>query len=282
MMETIKLAKQHAVQIGAHPSYNDRENFGRLPVSLTSEQIKHLICYQVGALQSLAKLQQVSVEYVKPHGALYNQIEQDADSRPSPNRIIVHLGDYIDRGPDAKQVIERFCTRPKSGFHNIWLLGNHEHDMLQFLEGEPTATRWLSNGGRQTLKSYNIPLVDAYASEQEHGRLRGALLSGLPSAHRLFFDNLELIYENGDYLFVHAGLHPNWPISEQSVFDMLWIRKPFLESTRDFGKIVIHGHTPRRRPDVQINRIGIDTGAYHSGCLTCLVLEGNKYRFLHT
>ncbi len=214
--------------------------------------------------------------------ALYDKIEQDANSRQSLIRIIVHLGDYIDRGPDAKQVIERFCTRPLSGFHNIWLLGNHEHDLMQFLDGEPTATRWLSNGGHQTLKSYDIPAVDAYASEEEHARLRLAFLSGLPLSHRLFLDNLELTYENGDYLFVHAGLHPNIPIGEQSVFDMLWIRKPFLESTRDFGKIIVHGHTPERRPDVQINRIGIDTGAYRSGCLTCLVLEGNKTRFLHT
>ena len=214
--------------------------------------------------------------------ALYDQIERDAHQQDVEHRVIVHLGDYIDRGPNTKDVIDTFCTTPLSGFENHWLLGNHEHDMLQFLDGVRTAARWLSNGGRETLGSYGITLSEARADSETLEQVRSELAANLPPDHLQFLNTLEQSYENGDYLFVHAGLRPGVSIEAQSAFDMLWIRRPFLTSTEDFGKIVVHGHSPHRRPETRSNRIGIDTGAYRTGHLTSLILRDTKRHFLQT
>lgn len=213
---------------------------------------------------------------------LYRRIEQDAEKRDVEKRVIVHLGDYIDRGPNAKEVIGCFCTPPLNGFERHWLLGNHEYDMLQFLAGDPAANRWLLNGGRETLQSYGITFGTERCGDRELDRLRTALRENLPAEHQRFLNNLGLVYENGDFLFVHAGLRPGVAIEAQSTFDLLWIRGPFLNTTQEFGRIIVHGHSPFRTPQVRHNRIGIDTGAYHTGHLTALVLRGSELSFLQT
>jgi serine/threonine protein phosphatase 1 len=213
---------------------------------------------------------------------LYEQIERDAARHDAKHRKLIHLGDYIDRGPDPKQIIELFCNRPLPGFDNHWLLGNHEHLLLLFLQNDPLATGWLANGALDTLASYGVWPGGPGDMEMELVRFREELTANLPPHHLDFLSTLDLTYENGDYLFVHAGVRPGVELSEQSEFDMIWIRDPFLNCADDFGKIIVHGHSPHEFPEVRTNRICIDTGAYHTGHLTCLVLQGNTFRFLQT
>ena len=110
--------------------------------------------------------------------------------------------------------------------------------------------------------------------------LQESLVDHMPESHRRFFETLHASHTEGDYLFVHAGIRPGLPLEGQDLDDLLWIREPFLSSDEDFGKIVVHGHTPTDQPEVRVNRIGLDTGAVYGGKLTALVLEGSARRFL--
>ncbi len=201
---------------------------------------------------------------------------------PVRRRVVVYLGDYIDRGPDSRGVLELLIGEPLTGFESVHLRGNHESFMREFLAGEDVASVWLRNGGAETLHSYGLdvaalngpwPLGDPPA-------LRAALTSAVPKAHRAFLDGLALSHTEGDYYFVHAGVRPDVPLEAQGENELLWIREPFLSSTADHGKVVVHGHSVAREPEVRINRIGIDTGACFGGKLTALVLEGDRHRFL--
>jgi len=232
----------------------------------------HTVLYAIGDIHGRLDLLQ----------DLYEQINHDAVALNADDRTIVHLGDYIDRGPDSKHVIEHFCSQPPEGFDNHWLIGNHEQDMLGFLAGDPMSTRWLFNGGQETLKSYGVVYDGVETTADIVDQVRSGLNANVPTAHRLFLENLVLTYESGDYLFVHAGVRPGIALKDQAPRDLTWIRHQFLNATENFGKIVIHGHSPFRNPQVRRNRIGIDTGAYHTGRLTCLVLHGRTYRFLQT
>jgi serine/threonine protein phosphatase 1 len=185
-------------------------------------------------------------------------------------RVVVYLGDYIDRGPDSRGVLDLLIGEPLTGFESIHLLGNHETFMRDFLDGEDVAAVWMMNGGVETLRSYGLdPLAP-----------RAALNSAVPKEHRAFLDSLALSHIEGDYYFVHAGIRPGVPLEHQEENEMLWIREPFLGSTADHGKVVVHGHSVAREPDVRPNRIGIDTGACYGGKLTALVLEDARRRFL--
>ncbi|MFP4002282.1 MAG: metallophosphoesterase family protein [Alphaproteobacteria bacterium] len=210
---------------------------------------------------------------------LYGQIQADAERRYW-NRVrrIVHLGDYVDRGPASRQVIER-AIAGLPGFESVCLKGNHEDMMLSYLE---TGTRWdaeqwLINGGLETLESYGAagePL-DIIAVRDAIGERHWRWLEGLKLSHR----------EPG-YFFVHAGIVPGRPLEEQEEKDLLWIRYAFLNSREDHGVRVVHGHTPVDAPEVRPNRINLDTGAYFSGHLTCAVFDGTENggapRFLMT
>ena len=210
---------------------------------------------------------------------LERRIDDDAAAAPSARKVVVYLGDYIDRGEHSRQVIDRLLDHPLSGFERIHLLGNHEDSMLRFLTDVQVGPAWLTYGGGATLHSYGIKPP---AGERDLVRAQAELRDRLPPHHLIFLRELSLSHVEGDYFFVHAGVKPGVPLDAQALEDMLWIRDEFLTSRVDFGKIVVHGHTITDAPEVKRNRIGIDTGAFASGKLTCLVLDGETWSFLQT
>ena len=207
---------------------------------------------------------------------LLAQIAADLASRPADESVIVFLGDYVDRGPGTKAVVERLSTGAMPGSRQHFLLGNHEAEMLRALSGQSDGDIWMQNGGAETLRSYGVSEV---AIEQ---RDRDAWLQNIPEAHLAFLRALQVHARIGDYLFVHAGFRPGVAINQQREEDLIWIRDAFINSDWDFGAVVVHGHTIRDVPDVRHNRIGIDTGAWRTGTLTAVVLEGTDFRFINT
>lgn len=214
---------------------------------------------------------------------LLKRMAADA-ARARPERIsVVFLGDYVDRGPDARQVVERLMAGPPAGTALAgadWtcLKGNHEEYMVRFLDETAVGGAWTLNGGLATVRSYAGPIPAGH--EHDMQALQLLLSRALPPAHLRFLSRLPLRHEEGDYLFVHAGIRPGIAIADQDPGDLLWIRDDFLYSNAALGKVVVHGHTPAPVPEIRANRIGIDTGAYYSGTLTALVLEGHERKFL--
>ncbi len=214
---------------------------------------------------------------------LHDRIAEDARGAPSLRHCIVYLGDYIDRGPYSREVIELLLEGPPTGFEAVCLKGNHEELMLRFLEDAKMGLGWLLNGGDATLQSYGIGVLRALGGDGSRlDVLREHLAAEAPSRHVGFLRRLERWHIEGDYLFVHAGILPGVALDDQKDEDILWIREAFLHDKRDHGKVVVHGHSITEAPEVRQNRIGIDTGAYATGVLTCLVLEGSGHRFLST
>jgi len=196
--------------------------------------------------------------------------------------LICYLGDYIDRGPHSAQVIDRLCSYTNDGVRRLFLAGNHEDRMIDFLV-DPIANgpAWMKFGGREALESYGLA-VPVELGEADWQTLCAQLEAALPHSHRDFLSSLLLGVRWRGYLLVHAGLDPERPITAQVERDLMWIREPFLSSERDWGFKVIHGHVITEKPVFRANRIGIDTGAYQSGCLTCLVLSGEGERLIQT
>lgn len=213
---------------------------------------------------------------------LLARIGQDADGEePVEHEMIVFVGDYIDRGPQSREVIDRLLSPMPRGMEPVFLLGNHERLLIDTLRSAETLSLWLPNGGQATLKSYGIDLLDM-ASRPAGSVSESWIEQAIPETHRAFLKGLQLYKKLGDYLFVHAGIRPGVPLAEQSNHDLLWIRAEFLEHEGDLGHFVVHGHTARLEPDVRANRIGIDTGAVKTGRLTALRLQGRDRRFIQT
>jgi serine/threonine protein phosphatase 1 len=200
---------------------------------------------------------------------------------PTLNKVAVYIGDYVDRGDDSRGVIDRLLSAPLVGFRSVHILGNHEDMLLRFLEDSTVAPLWLQNGGDATLESYGIDWR-AYVQGHDFEPLRTAFRAAIPTAHLRFLRSLSLSHIEGDYLFVHAGIRPGRDVTQQDPEDLVWIRDEFLGSDADHGKVVVHGHSISSEPEMLDNRIGIDTGAFATGRLTCLVLEGATRRFLQT
>ena len=205
----------------------------------------------------------------------------DAANRTDVRKVVVYLGDYIDRGPDSRAVIDLLIDEPLPGFESVFLRGNHEDSLLKFLDDPQVGPEWLTYGGDATLYSYGVRPPDA-ARPDELLTAQKDLARSFPAAHLDFFRKMKLTHIEGDYAFVHAGFRENIPIDRQAAEDMLWIRDEFLDSQADFGKVVVHGHSIAASPVVRRNRIGIDSGAFATGVLTCLVLEGTDRTFLAT
>jgi len=212
--------------------------------------------------------------------ALLEQVWTDAAQTECANTL-VFLGDYIDRGPQSREVIDLLLGLPRPGWEFVMLRGNHEQMALAFCEDAAVYRTWRDYGGAQTLASYGVR-PPAFDSAEEFTKAREVFVGMLPLSHRDFLMALPYSHAVGDYLFVHAGIRPGIPLDAQAPDDMMWIRDDFLSSGRMWGKVVVHGHSPSERPVVRKNRIGIDTGAYATGCLTALVLEGEGRRFLST
>lgn len=212
---------------------------------------------------------------------LLSRIGEDAALAPAgTRRVLVYLGDYVDRGLQSREVIDLVLNGTPPGFETICLKGNHEDCMLRFLEDPATGPHWFSIGGDATIMSYGVRPANGLPAFQRFEQAAHELREKLPPAHLGFLQNLQLMYEAGDYLFVHAGLRPGVPIHEQDPEDLMWIREAFLNGPNCHGKLVVHGHSPSRQPAVFEHRIGIDTGAFFTNVLTCLVVEGSERRFL--
>jgi serine/threonine protein phosphatase 1 len=194
-----------------------------------------------------------------------------------PGALTVTLGDYIDRGPSSRSVLDRLIRNPFPTLL-VALKGNHEALLEAFLANPVVGKHWRSLGGAETLHSYGVPVrmlrAENYAEAAD--RLRAAL----PAEHLNFLQSLKTSLSHGKYFLCHAGVRPGVPLEDQTEKDLLWIRDEFLNSKMDFGKIIVHGHTPRPEPEVLPNRINIDTGAFATGQLTCVVLERDHHRFL--
>lgn len=202
--------------------------------------------------------------------------------RPPARAALVYLGDYVDRGPDSRGVIDHLLDHPLPVDKTVHLLGNHEDAMLRFLDDIWIGESWMGFGGRETLRSYGIAPDAGMVRYVWLAAAQTELGSVLPDRHLAFLKRLRLWHREGGYLFVHAGIRPRIELERQRQDDLIWIRNEFLESDADHGCVVVHGHSIRREPEIRHNRIGIDTGACFTNRLTALVLEGNEQRFLST
>lgn len=208
--------------------------------------------------------------------SIHAMIRDDLDERPVERAVIVHLGDYIDRGPDSAGCLEQLSQgSPVSGVPCCNLLGNHEKMLLNALERPTEATLWLRNGGNATLRSWGIDPASDPTSWSEM----------IPKSHLDFLETLLPMFLAAPYLFVHAGVRPGIRLPMQSLEDILWIREGFLDWD---GKMlpdapalrIVHGHTPSEEPELRPNRLGIDTNAARGGKLTCAALSSGSVYFL--
>ena len=210
--------------------------------------------------------------------SMFARIDADLALHPMSNSVEVFMGDYIDRGPASREVIDQLIARSLT-HQTVFLRGNHETFLSRFTTTPSILSEWQQLGGLETLMSYGIaPSINARPDTQM--RLAAALNRVLPERHRAFLAQTRLSYSCGDFFFAHAGVRPGVSLESQCEEDLLWIRGEFLNCEDDFGKVVVHGHTPVPAVDIRLNRINIDTGAYATGRLTCLVLEEDKTRFL--
>lgn len=205
-------------------------------------------------------------------GLMHLLIADHAAARPARQTVLVHLGDYVDRGPDSARVLEMLrAGGPLADAGVVNLIGNHEQLMLAALDprAEADVMRfWLDNGGGPTLESYG-------ADPEDPGSW-----GVVPEADLQWLRTLRPSFALGGYFFTHAGVRPDVPLDAQDPMDLAWIREPFLSWRGSLPAVVVHGHTPARGPEVLPHRIGIDTGAVFGGPLTCAVLEGRKVGFL--
>jgi serine/threonine protein phosphatase 1 len=209
---------------------------------------------------------------------MIEEIRNDLRAFPVKDALTVTLGDYVDRGPDSRGVVERLAENPFPTAY-LALKGNHEDMLARFLRDPSAGDLWSRNGGLETLHSYGIdvgPLMRGRAC----GATATAFEKALPRAHLRFLASLRLCFSIGRYFFCHAGVRPGLPLTHQREDDLLWIRDEFLRDRTDFGKVIVHGHTPMPEPENRPNRINVDTGAFITGRLTCAVLEAEQPRFL--
>lgn len=212
---------------------------------------------------------------------LLARIAADDASRGATNTQIVFLGDLVDRGPESCGVVARLLSFSRGSVPSRFLMGNHEEVFLRALSGDSKALRFLLRiGGRETILSYGFS--EAEYGELDYEALSTRLIERVPAEHVAFLASFEDMIEVGDYLFVHAGIRPGVELADQSLGDLRWIREDFLRHGDDFGKLVIHGHSITEGVDLRPNRIGIDTGAFESGRLSAIGLEGAECWFLST
>jgi serine/threonine protein phosphatase 1 len=211
---------------------------------------------------------------------LLARISSDIALRPTARPLYVFLGDYIDRGSASRETIDRLIEHGKT-HDTVFLKGNHELIAIKCLSDRDLFDQWLRLGGLETLVSYGVP-AETLANGKQIAELQSAFHGALPQAHFRFFRDLKNSFECGDFFFAHAGVKPNVELSRQKENDLLWIRGEFLTSKDDFGKIIVHGHTPTHEIEVAPNRINIDTGAFATGRLSCLVVEGEELSVIDT
>lgn len=212
--------------------------------------------------------------------AMLDLIDADLKAQPAAQPQLIFLGDYVDRGAQSAGVIHRLVEVMET-YNAICLRGNHEVLFSSFLDQPASFSGWRTVGGLATLSSYGIS-VPPSPSPTEMEAMAADLAARMPQSHHVFLNNRPYKKVCGDYLFVHAGVRPRQPLARQLEEDILWIRDDFLLSDDPFEKFVVHGHTPVDAPDVRRHRINIDTGAFATNRLSCVVLEGQRRRFIQT
>jgi len=230
----------------------------------------HMRIYAIGDIHGRADL------LCQMHNAI---AEHAAAADPADNHI-VYLGDYIDRGLQVKEVIDILATAPPEEFTPVFLKGNHEEMLLEFLNGAGILEDWLAVGGRATLMSYGVMVTGQTHDPIRAEQIRLEFLDALPRNHHEFLSALQVSFRAGDYLFVHAGIRPGVPLENQYPGDLTSIREPFLSNRKNLDVRVIHGHNITSRPEILPWRIGVDTGAYATGRLSCVMIEGGQTSFL--
>lgn len=211
--------------------------------------------------------------------ALCARIEDDAADADGPSTL-VFLGDYVDRGPDSAGVID-FLLDLDPRFNPVFLKGNHEDLWKRFLDEPEIGPTWFDTGGVMTVVSYGIR--DGLSGRAaDFAAIAARLREAMPAAHHAFLDGLALSHRAGDYVFAHAGIRPRVPVERQDPQDLMWIRREFLGAGEFGGLCVVHGHSQVADAVDLPHRIAVDTGAYHSGRLTCVVLDGENRRFMST
>jgi serine/threonine protein phosphatase 1 len=231
-----------------------------------------IVLYAVGDIHGQANLLE----------SLLARIQADAEPRTHLRRVLLFIGDYVDRGPASRDVVERVAAG-LPGFEGVALKGNHEQMLLDFLSDPKVWDVYRRLGGAETLLSYGVDRSLIVGSSVSPAKLRDAFLAVLPRSHQEFLRSLALAYDCGDYHFVHAGVRPGVALDLQSEMDRLWIRDQFLNAGDVFGgRVIVHGHTPAVKPENLGFRIGIDTGAYMTGRLTAARFEGADVQFLHS
>ncbi len=219
-------------------------------------------------------------DLLKPLLAL---IAEDWANAPAPRRpVLVFCGDYVDRGQQSAHVLEALVWLQRRADMDVHALkGNHEQALMQFIDDPTDAAGWLRFGGAQTLMSYGVPPPESPDDAGACLAARDALLEKMPSSHLRLLERLELMLTIGDYAFVHAGVMPGRALADQAEDDLLWIRQPFLNNPGPFEKIIVHGHSwSDSRPVLLPHRIGLDTGAYATGVLTAVRLDGTDVQVL--
>jgi serine/threonine protein phosphatase 1 len=211
---------------------------------------------------------------------MVGKIRDDIASHAETDCLTVTLGDYVDRGRDSRGVLERLSRNPFPTRY-IGLKGNHESLLEMFMTNPAIGGQWRHLGGLATLDSYGVPIHEVSNGRGFEEAAR-ALRAAIPQHHLEFLAALQPFASVGRYYLCHAGVRPGIPLAEQSIEDLLWIRGEFLDSDETFEKLIIHGHTPNEMPEVRPNRVNLDTGAFASGRLTCLVIDGEQSRFIFT
>lgn len=259
------LAKSHAYAAQAASVSDDPG----MTVTLPGRLPEGIRIYTIGDVHGRHDLLESVLDRVREH------LSFNAVVRP----FLIFVGDYVDRGPSSRQVLDTLI-RLSSYQDTICLQGNHESYVVDFLDNPSSLSDWLRWGGLETLRSYGLnPLnfLDPHAQELLAISLTHAMHS---NGHLHFIRNLPTSFSCGDFFFVHAGVRPGVPLEQQSQRDMLEIRRDFLLCTSSFGKIVVHGHTPVAKVDIHANRINIDTGAYATGRLSCIAIEGDQLQII--
>lgn len=211
--------------------------------------------------------------------ALEAVIADDA-SRIADKKLIIMLGDYVDRGPRSSDVLEHLSRPPPPGFDRICLMGNHERFMLDFLDGRITLADWLTVGGLPTLASYDIEADNLRALGSDPARIGAKVRAAIPAHHVSLLRAMPILVDTGHFLFVHAGIRPGVAIEDQRDEDLLFIRKAFYEASHRLPRYVVHGHTPIATAERTGSRMNLDTGAFKTGRLTALRIWQKRGRFL--
>jgi len=214
---------------------------------------------------------------------LQKLIAKIRDHAGSTRYELIFLGDYIDRGEASAGVVDYLLNAPElASVQRVFLKGNHEAALLDFLDDPGTGPSWSAHGGFETLISYGVRTSQLRSDEAVWESTAQDFRAKLPAAHLAFYQNLDLYVRRGDFLFVHAGVNPDKPLHDQTEADLLWIRDAFLGCSRQHECMIVHGHTPEPAPVRDKRRIGVDTGAYQTGVLTAVSISPDGIDFLST